>query len=150
MKIRTKNFLLIGAIIAISVISTFVIKNGKVVLEQTQSLKSEDIIQIKIKPSNREFKSLTNHEVIISDKKKINSFCQIFNSLEKTATTFKTKPEWAASLEVETIKKTIKFGVRKSGQRIDFQFGSNGESGWQFGYMKSQGFGNTFKSLIKE
>jgi hypothetical protein len=115
-------------------------------INELTHLKNTEIVSIVLQPTRYkgyENISMYNFDNLITDRRIIDSFCIALNTAVIVDEGYLKNPESACRIQINMRdKKTIAFGVRKSGTAICLIVNSRGEYGWHYANLKANSFGH--------
>lgn len=122
-------------------------------IETLINLDSKEIEIIHIMPTETrgyEDISLLSKSVSISDTIVIEKICRYINKSKDTwFPNIKPPYDWACRLEIELNGQTIPLGIRLKNGTTIIEVKSDGEYGWNYGELHSNGLGELMEKIIK-
>ena len=109
---------------------------------------SSKVKSIRIQPTRDkgyENLSMFKKDRIVNNRNTINNICDRLHNAKIEGEGFMKNPKKVCRVEILfTNKKTISFGVRKSGEMTCIEINSDGEYGWHYANLDASDFGNLF------
>lgn len=129
------------------------LSNSKQKLDAIINIDSRNVEEIIIKPTTQNYqdiKTLVNKEFKITNRNSIENICQVLNKTEHASSGYLKDADSLSQIEIKMYSDTIKFGIRKSGNKTGLNVYSRGEYGWNYGTLKCENLWNTIENIINK
>ena len=126
------------------------LSNSKEVVLSITTIDSTLVDKIIIIPSSKGTQTIKS-EIIINDRLEINKLCNELQNSSIKGDAFLKNAEWkcVGILELKT-KKEIKFRINRLNGVTRLDINSNGDSGWLYGILRADSFGNEIAKIINQ